>query len=205
MTISTRQQQREETRERILTAAGEAFALRGYEGSSLGTIADAADVKKALIQYHFGNKQSLWQATVTHLWMRRNQGLSSYQSGGKNHNQATLVQSIYNQITATMHSQPQWLQILFAEAAKPGPRLEWLIEHHVRDDFEQGMAFIRHAQEDGLMPEGNPLDLLLLLSGALTYVLMVAPVTRLVTGEDFTETASLQRYLATIHGLLLKP
>lgn len=213
MTVSTatdnfrpnsRQQQREDTRERILTAASRLFALRGYEGSSIGAIANAAGVKKALVQYHFGTKQALWESTINRLWALRNQGLSSYQPGGQSKEQAALLQAIYDQITQATHAQPQWLQILFNEAAKPGPRLAWLVENHIRRDFEQGLAFIRHAQQDKLMPDSNALDLLLLLSGALTYVLMVAPVTERVTGEDFTQPARLKCYLDTVHQLLLK-
>jgi len=204
-TRKSRQQQRDESRERILAAAGDTFALKGYDGCSFADIAAAAGVKKALVQYHFGHKQALWEAAVTYLWQSRDANLSRYQPGGSRSTQSALAQQIYSQIIEATRQHPQWLQILFAEAATPGPRLQWLVEHHLKQDYEQGLAFIRHAQQDGLMPEAEPLDLLLLLSGALTYVLMVTPATQLVTGKDYTQQTILDRYLATIHRLLLKP
>jgi len=52
------------TRESILAAAFEAFAQNGYEGASIGDIANAAGVNKSLVQYHFGAKEELWSACL---------------------------------------------------------------------------------------------------------------------------------------------
>ena len=48
--------------ERILDAAEEEFALTGYAGTSLRTIADKAAVTQALISYYFGSKYELYEA-----------------------------------------------------------------------------------------------------------------------------------------------
>lgn len=46
--------------ERILNAAEELFALHGYDGVTLRTLANAASVDVALISYYFGPKQQLF-------------------------------------------------------------------------------------------------------------------------------------------------
>jgi AcrR family transcriptional regulator len=48
-----------ERRRRILEAAQEVFALRGYHGSSLDEIAQASGTSKALIYEHFESKREL--------------------------------------------------------------------------------------------------------------------------------------------------
>lgn len=48
-----------ETRERILSAAAEEFAERGYAGTSIGSIAERAGIGKGLVQYHFKAKVDL--------------------------------------------------------------------------------------------------------------------------------------------------
>jgi AcrR family transcriptional regulator len=48
-----------ETRERILTAAAVEFASRGYAGTSIGGLAEAAGVGKGLVQYHFKAKSDI--------------------------------------------------------------------------------------------------------------------------------------------------
>ena len=51
------------TRERLLTSSLRLFSERGYEGTSLRAITDAAGVNLAAANYHFGSKQKLLQAT----------------------------------------------------------------------------------------------------------------------------------------------
>ena len=50
---------REEARERILKAAAELFAQKGFDGTRISEIAELAEVNKALIYYYFENKQAI--------------------------------------------------------------------------------------------------------------------------------------------------
>jgi AcrR family transcriptional regulator len=52
----------EDTRGRILAAAREAFAERGFEGASIRDIASRAGVDAALVHHYFGSKQRLFLA-----------------------------------------------------------------------------------------------------------------------------------------------
>jgi TetR/AcrR family transcriptional regulator len=52
------------TRESIMRGALKVFAEKGYKGASIASIASAAHVRKSLIQYHFGNKEQLWNACL---------------------------------------------------------------------------------------------------------------------------------------------
>lgn len=51
-------------RERILDAAEELFAERGYAGAATKRIAEAAAVPEGLIFYHFGTKRALLHALI---------------------------------------------------------------------------------------------------------------------------------------------
>jgi AcrR family transcriptional regulator len=55
----------EATMESLMTAGSELFAAHGYDGVSVETIADAAGVNKAMINYHFGGKRGLHTAILT--------------------------------------------------------------------------------------------------------------------------------------------
>ena len=48
----------------ILDAAEEVFAASGYDGASMRMIADRAEVAQALIHYHFGTKETLFEKMV---------------------------------------------------------------------------------------------------------------------------------------------
>jgi AcrR family transcriptional regulator len=52
------------TRKAILNAAVTEFAQRGYSGTAMGDVADAAGVTKSLVQYHFETKEQLWLTAV---------------------------------------------------------------------------------------------------------------------------------------------
>jgi AcrR family transcriptional regulator len=55
------------TRMRLILAAADCFADKGFEGTSTRDIANKADVAQQLITYHFGTKEELWIATVNYL------------------------------------------------------------------------------------------------------------------------------------------
>ncbi len=55
---------KQDTRDAILTAAREAFAERGFDQTSIRTIAAGAGVDPALVHHYFGTKEQLFLATV---------------------------------------------------------------------------------------------------------------------------------------------
>ena len=58
--MSARQEGREEpTRDRILRAAVEIFAEKGYHGAGMTELGDAADIRRGALYYHIGSKEEL--------------------------------------------------------------------------------------------------------------------------------------------------
>ena len=54
----------EDTRGRITAAARGAFAERGFDGATIRSIAEAAEVDPALVHHYFGTKQQLFIAAM---------------------------------------------------------------------------------------------------------------------------------------------
>lgn len=54
------------TPESLLVAAGEIFARRGYEAATVAEITRAAGTNVASVNYHFGDKHSLYLAVLRH-------------------------------------------------------------------------------------------------------------------------------------------
>ena len=52
------------SKENILKEANRLFAEKGYTGTSVRELAEAAEVNVAAINYHFGSKQGLFEAAV---------------------------------------------------------------------------------------------------------------------------------------------
>ena len=62
---------RSETRLRLLAAASEEFAPRGFANARVRHIVDQAKANLAAVNYHFGGKEGLYRATLAHLAARR--------------------------------------------------------------------------------------------------------------------------------------
>lgn len=58
----------ESSREVLLAAAREAFALRGLDGARVDDIARRAKINKQLVYHYFGNKDGLYTAVLEHVY-----------------------------------------------------------------------------------------------------------------------------------------
>ena len=52
------------TKARLLDAAGQEFAEKGFEGATVRAICDRARVNLAAVNYHFGDKEMLYEQAV---------------------------------------------------------------------------------------------------------------------------------------------
>lgn len=57
-----------DTRERLLEAASDLFAMNGYAGTSIRDIASKADVNVAAVNYYFQGKENLYHEVLRHVF-----------------------------------------------------------------------------------------------------------------------------------------
>lgn len=197
-----RQRQREHTRSQVLAAAVKLFARSGFEAASLADIATEAGVKKALVQYHFSTKEQLWKDAASLLWTQRNQTLEQDLAQACKGDLTEKMRQGFTSLVEFTRENPEWLWFMFHEAAQKGPRLEWLTENFLREDYRLGEQFVTLFQDRGIIQAGSPLHLLHLISGALTYNLLVAPQTQLITGTDLASEESISQQVTLLQTLL---
>jgi TetR/AcrR family transcriptional regulator len=200
---NTREQQKKQTQHSILTAAIEGFAEFGFETCSLAEIAKRSQVKKALIQYHFGTKEQLWKQAIGQLWGDMRESLPHQLSQIPTQTGESQLRFVFRQIIRFARDNPGWVGIMFREAATPGPRLDWFVDNYLKQDFKEGTEFIQLAQQQGLLPAGSAIHLLHIISGALTYILVVSPLTQRATGIDITSNDSLDTLVDLLIQLLM--
>jgi TetR/AcrR family transcriptional regulator len=197
-----REKQKEETRYRILESAASVFAELGFDAASFASIAERAKVKKGLVQYHFTTKEELWKSAITHTWEQRRAALPIYFSSIKRVETTEDLHGLFKAIMRFSMDHPAWVGIMFRESSQPSERLNWLVDNYIRHDYEQGLLFAQEAQVQGLLPELPVLELMHLISGCLTYVLNVAPLTARALGIDSRSDEYLDRHVNALVSLL---
>lgn len=190
------------TREAILAAAGRAFASRGFEGASMREIATQARVAQPLLVYHFGSKEGVWRAAVDRLFGRVVSATERALEDAGDEAGAERMRVLLRSFVGVVANDPAWLQILLREAAEPGPRLDWLVDHHSRATYTAGVRFLEEARAEGLLPDLPADHLLYVLVGALTFVVAIAPEVQRVTRRDAMSDVFLDRHVDTLFSLL---
>jgi TetR/AcrR family transcriptional regulator len=66
--MTAREDQRIQVRQRIIDAAVEVFAERGYKAGTQREVANRASLSQGLVTYHFPSKEALWEAAIDQLF-----------------------------------------------------------------------------------------------------------------------------------------
>lgn len=187
----------------ILDAAAQLFGQVGFEGTSMKSVAEAAGESKTLVQYHFRYKQQLWEETVAHVWQQRDEALPELLELAPDGLTAReSMEDLCRYILRFTFANPTWVKIMFQEASTPGPRLEWMVERFFVNDFAQGRGMVELGQARGVLPDVDPMHLLYTLSGALIYIVNVAPIIERVTGRSADDDSFIEQYVATLMQIL---
>lgn len=198
-----RERQKEETRSRIIAAATDLFAARGFEGTALPAIAEACGDRVSLIVYHFGSKDGLWRACVDAIYAAVTAHLDAAEPAiDEAQGLPRFALAVRAHIKAAA-ANPAFHRILFQEAMSDSERLRWLVDTHQRPMSERIIALIREAQDVGLLPADlDPMHLKFLTSGMFVLPIAMAPEYRLLAGEEPLSDAFIDRHVSACLGLL---
>lgn len=166
-----KQQQRSiVTQQKLLDAAIQAFSENGFKGTSTRDIAERAGVHHPLITYHFKNKDQLWRAAADYIFSAFTRSLAqSLQDTQGSTPKERMAEMIYAYVRYAK-SQPALHKVMVQEASHANPRLDWLIEKHLKPFFEATFGMLVELQALGVAPPGNPallFNMIRLSSGGL--------------------------------------
>lgn len=179
-----RQQRSLDTRERILEAAFEEFAERGFEGASTRTVAAKAGVQHPLVTYHFKNKDGLWRAVLSTTSVNFGRHFRDYLAGVSKQDEVGQLRVLQEQFIRFAAANPNFHWLMSHEGKRASERLTWLVEDRVRDYFNVVAKLIRAAQKQGRYVEGDPYHLQYLFIGAVTRIFMLSAEVQQVMGHS---------------------
>jgi AcrR family transcriptional regulator len=129
------------TRERLLQAALEVFAERGYSAATIREICSRADANVAAVHYHFGDKRKLYEAIYGRLFDALRQRRTAFAPAEAPPEQRLRVhiQTLFEEIFCCDDSnrQVQLSTLYLNEMAHPTEVLDLIVAEHLEPDAHE--------------------------------------------------------------------
>ena len=186
------------TAERILDAAEDLFAEKGYSATSLGDVADRVGIRSPSLYNHFKNKEALYEAVLERLLVKFSAPLAELESGPVTNERVFHWLDV---IVRQHHASPNLARLLQHAALSGGPHTNELIDRLFRPMFQPGARIEGEAlslfEETGLQPWA----VMAFNNLVMSYVTM-APMYRDLLGQDPFSDEALEKQLNLIKTLL---
>jgi len=196
--VNQREQQRQETRERIVAAAAECFAERGFRAASTREIAARAGANQGLITYHFKSKDELWKAAADRLFGELRAQLAERLSPAlETADPRERTREIIREFVRFAAEHPEHFGFMLDAGQHDDERMAWLVDTHVRPLY------------DAAPPDAMNVDpatwphLRYAMVGAASVIFAVAPEVRRLTGVDPTKRDAVERHADVVARLLV--
>lgn len=186
------------TPERILDAAEDLFAHKGYKGTSLGDVAARVGIRSPSLYNHFRNKEALYRAVLTRLLDDFAAPMEELTRGPISDQR---LQDWLETIVRKHHANPNLARLLQHAALSGGPGTNDLVERFFQPMFgtdeDLAQPGLRALGEAGLQPWA----VMAFNNLVMSYVTM-APMYRDLLGQDPFGEEALERQLALVKTLL---
>jgi TetR/AcrR family transcriptional regulator len=190
------------TRERILGAALDLFSQRSFEGATTREIAARAGVTQPLVNYHFRSKDDLWRAAVDGLFEALTEVLAARLDGLRGVDDLTVMRLLVREFIFFSAEHPQVHRIITQECKTDGPRMDWLVERHIRPLYEATTQRLARLVERGLLPDIAVEHLYYIITGAGPTMFVLGPECRRLAGVDPTDPAVVEAHVDAVCRLL---
>src|SRR5690242_1092985 len=192
-----------DTRERIVTAALDIFAQRGFDGARTRDIAAHARVNQGLITYHFASKDALWRAAAARIFARLADEFGRRLEALRDVEPVARLRAVARHFVRFAAEHPELHRFMVEEGKSDGPRLQWLIDRYVRPLYEASCGLIEAAQREGALLRDQPVHLHYILIGAATHLFVMAAEVRRLTGRDPMQKDTIEAHADAVVSLLV--
>lgn len=191
------QPEQNDTRERILAAAGHVFACKGFQAATLDEIAASAGMTKGAIYWHFRSKNDLFFALLDHKFSQQVAPLpEEVQQAIAQGDPQRAVTGILRAGFARMRADPDWprLYLEFIGHTRDDSMREQLARFH-RDGLALAATHLRTLQQAGLVPAALDTGTMAIFWSSLFDGLMLAWI---INPQQIDHDALVERIVAML-------
>ena len=197
---------RGDTREAILIVALRIFAAKGYEAASMREIATEAGINHGLIRYYFGSKDRLWKDAVDRAFAALESGLEAIAEDPALSNDRERAGLLIRNYVRFVARNPEFVHLMHEEGKRPGPRMRWLVDRHVKRLFESVTALLGASGGSGVLRvDLPPIHLHYIIAGAVGLIFHQAAECRRLSGIDPFDEATVETHARAVEEMLLGP
>ena len=179
----------DDTRSRVLAAAGPIFADKGFQSTTVREICAAAEVNLASVNYHFGDKEQLYVETVQQAHQERTREVP-LPSRSEGTDAATRLRDfIHTMITRMVGRQeaPWQTRLMLREVLQPSKACEELVREYFRPQFGLLVAILRELVPQDA-PEHRLHQIAFSIVGQCLYYRVAGQVVSLLIEDEELET-----------------
>ena len=182
------------TAERILDAAEDLFAEKGYSATSLGDVADRVGIRSPSLYNHFRNKEALYGAVLERLLEAFGAPLAKLQDS------PITRERIYEWLETIVrmhHERPNLARLMQHAALSGGPQTNEMIDRLFRPMFDRSELPATEVSFSQVGADLQPWAVMALNNMVMSYITM-APMYRDLLGEDPFSPDALEKQLELI-------
>ena len=183
-----RAEQRDATREQIVSAALVAISEAGFDGVSTRSIAARANVSQGLLTYHFKSKDLLWRAAAEHLFSLVNGTIEEVLNAADGLVQAEVQRELIRQIVYLNASHPEFMRFMLDQGRDDNERSRWLSETYVRPLYKLFSEVMSH------IPKSERPHAFYAIAGATGVIYCSAHECKRVTGLNPGSKSAIERH-----------
>ncbi len=148
------------TRDDILDIAYEAFAEKGYRGTSLGYIADKIGVTRPALYYHFQSKEDLFKAVYERIDPLVSATPDAVEAAGDVESYRTAFDDLMRSIFGNLRSDPSRARFVAAVESAAYQSPEIMEEVHRQDEAIKDILSraLRRGEELGALRDGVSIE-----------------------------------------------
>ncbi|MFT6051675.1 MAG: AcrR family transcriptional regulator [Halioglobus sp.] len=185
----------------LINAGALLFSERGFDAVSIRDLETAAGVKRNLLVYHFGDRESLCKACADALYLEMDIEFGKRLSIMKEISGREFLTLLIRFLVYFTAKHPKANLLLSHEGILKTWRIEYVIEQHVRSGIEAIEGVV--ADTLGLERDAFILWYYIMATGA-TSIFMFAPHCQSVFGVDPCEESMVEAHAEMVVSMLLK-
>ena len=201
--VPQRTSQGAKTVERVLDAAEDLFAAKGFDGTSMREVAGVAGIRAPSLYNHFPNKEALYAGVLARAFGPGLELLETFLARGE---EAYREPTLLKDFLALLAERPNVARLMHYEVLSGGEHMNRLLQEWIASLWDKGLAAMQRSPKTGPWRREELPHLLFTLMTAITGNFALAPGYSHAFGGDVFNDRALEehaRFLASYRGAMV--